>query len=431
MPRTPASSTPSDIDATQFACQNLPVTTIDRPSAPVVDIDAVRMYRQNRLRAEMASRDVAGVILSDAVNIRYATGARNMQVFTSRNSPSRYAFVPVEGPVTVFEFTGTAHLAEGLPTVQEVRHARTASYVAAGPAIADVERAWAQDMADLILERCGDGVKVGIERMNAGAAIALAGHGFEIVDAQEPVERARAIKSNGEIECVRASLRATEAAMAAMEHAIRPGLTENELWSIFHQHVIAAGADYIETRLMTAGDHTNPWFQETSDHIIEPNVLIAFDTDVVGVHGYYSDFSRTFHAGPAAPTARQRELYAIAHEQVHHNMAIIRPGMTFEEYSLEAWDLPEEFAGNRYYLSAHGVGMTGEYPYLYHHQDYVEWGYDGVIEPGMTLCVESYIGRPGEAEGVKLEQQVLVTETGTELLSLYPFDDTLMGSGLT
>jgi len=177
---------------------------------------------------------------------------------------------------------------------------------------------------------------------------------------------------------------------------------------------------------MTSGTHTNPWFQETSEHVIEPNVLIAFDTDVVGVHGYYSDFSRSFHVGPDAPTPRQRELYAYAHEQVHHNLAIIEPGMTFEGYSKLAWDLPDQFEAGRYYLSAHGVGMTGEYPYLYHHRDYVEWGYNGVIEPGMTLCVESYIGAAGEPDGVKLEEQILVTETGTELLSDYPFEASLL-----
>ena len=395
-------------------------------TAPHIDLVAVAEYRQAQLRKEMAMRSIDAVLLTDAVNIRYATGTRNMQVFTARNPASRYAFIPVEGDVVVYEFTGAAHLAEGLSTVQEVRHARTASYVAAGDKIADTERAWANDMAELITERCGAAAKVGVERVNPGAATALAAYGFEIVDAQQPVERARAAKSDEEMKCVRASLRATEAAMHKMREAIRPGLTENELWSIFHQHVIAAGADYIETRLMTAGDHTNPWFQETSDHVIEPNVLISFDTDVVGVHGYYSDFSRTFHAGPDAPTARQRELYSIAYEQVHHNMGIIAPGMTFKEYSEKAWDLPDEFAGNRYYLSAHGVGMTGEYPYLYHHQDYADFGYDGVIVPGMTLCVESYIGKPGEAEGVKLEQQILVTETGIELLSDFPFEETLL-----
>ncbi len=391
-----------------------------------VDQIALRGYRQRRLRQEMAARDIAAVVLTDAVNIRYATGTRNMQVFTSRNPASRYAFIPVEGPVVMFEFTGAEHLSEGLETVQEVRPARTASFVAAGDAIAKVELEWAAEIAALLLDRCGAGVRIGLERVNAGAAMALAGTGFSIVDAQEPVERARAIKSPEELACIRASLRATEAAMHAMRAEIRPGLSENELWSHFHRHVISLGADYIETRLLTAGAHTNPWFQETSDHRIEPDVLIAFDTDVVGVHGYYSDFSRTFHAGPGAPTPRQRELYRIAHEQVHHNMAIIEPGLTFEEYSVRAWDLPEEFVGNRYYLSAHGVGMTGEYPYLYHHRDYTRSGYDGVIEPGMTLCVESYIGRPGETEGVKLEEQILVTDTGTELLSQFPFEDDLL-----
>jgi Xaa-Pro dipeptidase len=395
--------------------------------SPKIDLIAVAEYRQQQLRHQMDLRDIAAVILTDAVNIRYATGTRNMQVFTSRNPASRYAFVPVEGPVTMFEFTGTAHLSEGLTTVQEVRHARTASFVAAGPMIAEAERAWAADIAALVTERCGARAKIGVERINPGAATALATYGFDIVDAQEPIERARAIKSDHELRCVRASLRATEAAMFHMREAIAPGLTENQLWSIFHQHVIAAGADYIETRLMTAGQHTNPWFQETSDHIIEPNVLISFDTDVVGVHGYYSDFSRTFHAGPDTPTARQKELYSIAHEQVHHNMAVIQPGMTFEEYSTKAWDLPDEFAGNRYYLSAHGVGMTGEYPYLYHHQDYADFGYDGIIEPGMTLCVESYIGKPGDGEGVKLEEQILVTDSGTELLSDFPFEEALLG----
>ena len=122
-----------------------------------------------------------------------------------------------------------------------------------------------------------------------------------------------------------------------------------------------------------------------------------------------------------------KELYRLAHEQVHHNMGIIGPGVTFREYSDRAWNIPEKFHRNRYYLSAHGVGMTGEYPYLYHHADFADAGYDGVIEPGMTLCVESYIGADGGDEGVKLEQQVLVTDTGTELMSQYPFDDGLLG----
>jgi Xaa-Pro aminopeptidase len=72
--------------------------------------------------------------------------------------------------------------------------------------------------------------------------------------------------------------------------------------------------------------------------------------------------------------------------------------------------------------------MTGEYPYLYHRIDYEQSGYDGVIEPGMTICVESYIGEKGGAEGVKLEQQLLITERGNELISTFPFESALLNS---
>ncbi|HEY5739531.1 MAG TPA: M24 family metallopeptidase, partial [Gammaproteobacteria bacterium] len=165
---------------------------------------------------------------------------------------------------------------------------------------------------------------------------------------------------------------------------------------------------------------------ESSSKVIDENELILLDTDVVGCHGYYSDFSRTFHAGPKRPTRQQRELYRTAYEQVHHNMELIRPGISFREYSERAWNIPERYFANRYYLSAHGVGLTGEFPYLYHRHDYAEAGYDGIIEPGMTICVESYIGEDGGSEGVKLEQQLQVTETGNRLLSKFPFEPDLM-----
>ncbi len=70
--------------------------------------------------------------------------------------------------------------------------------------------------------------------------------------------------------------------------------------------------------------------------------------------------------------------------------------------------------------------MTGEYPYLYHYTDYPDAGYDGVIEPGMTLCVESFIGAGHGGEGVKLEQQVLMTDTGMEVLSRFLFEEDLL-----
>lgn len=108
--------------------------------------------------------------------------------------------------------------------------------------------------------------------------------------------------------CVQASLRATEIAVGALRERIRPGITETELWSVLHRSVIEQNGDYCETRLLIAGARTNPWFQEAAHSVIGDNDLVALDTDVVGCHGYYSDFSRTFHAGPGQPTQAQKTL---------------------------------------------------------------------------------------------------------------------------
>ena len=402
------------------------LSQLDRdPIEGDVDVVAVRAYRLGRVREQMRQRDIGALILSDPVSIRYATDARNMQVFTARNQPSRYLLL-TENQAILHEFTGCMHLADGLETLTDVRPALTASFVAAGEAIAERERQWAAHTASTLREVVGAGARVGVERLNAGAVLALANLDFDLVDAHAPMERARAIKSDEEMKCVRASLRATERGVERLRDAIRPGLTENELWSVLHQSIIADGGDYCETRLLNSGERTNPWFQETGAKRIGENELIALDTDVVGCFGYYSEFSRTFHSGPDKPSDAQRTLYQVSHEQVHHNMEILKPGMSFRDYADRAWEIPDRYFANRYYLSAHGCGMTGEYPYLYHRADFPDAGYDGEVLPGMTICVESFIGEEGGKEGVKLEQQVLITSTGNELLSKFPFEADLL-----
>ena len=392
---------------------------------PSIDMAVVRRYRLQRFRAEMARHDIAACVLFDPVNIRYASGARNMQIFNARN-PARYLLVTQDqSAVILYEFTGCMHLADDLETLTEVRPAITASFVAAGDEIKRREMNWAAEIASTLTELVGKGATVGIERINAGAVQALSDYGFLLVDAQQPIERARAIKSREEIACVKASLHATEIAVARLRQCLRPGLSENALWSILHQAVIAQNGDYVETRLLSSGHRTNPWFQESGNRVIGKNELVALDTDVVGCYGYYADFSRTFHSGPDEPNADQRQLYAAAYEQIHHNMELLHHGLAFREYAQRAWQIPEKYFVNRYYLSAHGVGMTGEYPYLYHGADFLTAGYDGHIEAGLTLCVESYIGEVGGCEGVKLEQQVLVTPSGPELLSNFPFEASL------
>jgi len=87
--------------------------------------------------------------------------------------------------------------------------------------------------------------------------------------------------------------------------------------------------------------------------------------------------------------------------------------------------VPEEFLAQRYSCLMHGVGLVDEFSDIVHPLDWNEYSADSVIEENMTLCVESYIGEVGGAEGVKLEEQVLVTAGGVQRLSIFPFEDEL------
>lgn len=160
-----------------------------------------------------------------------------MQIFCQRNDTSRYLFLTADHSV-FFEFTGGFHLGEGYETIDEVRPANTASFVAAGPHITDRERVWAVEIAGLIVELVGKNATVGLECLNAGTAIALKEQELRIVDAQQPVEMARAVKSVEELKCAIASLPATEVGVGKLRKAIRTGMTEVELWSALHQSVI-------------------------------------------------------------------------------------------------------------------------------------------------------------------------------------------------
>jgi Xaa-Pro aminopeptidase len=148
-----------------------------------IDMKAVRVYRLGRVRDQMAWFGIDALILSDPVNIRYATGSRNMQAFSMRNAPSRYTLLTARRSI-LFEFTGCGHLGRGLETIDEIRQAKTASFVAAGPDIEKREREWANEMAGLITELVGEGATLGLERLNANVAIALRDYGLKIVDAQ-------------------------------------------------------------------------------------------------------------------------------------------------------------------------------------------------------------------------------------------------------
>ncbi|MGB8812407.1 MAG: Xaa-Pro peptidase family protein [Paracoccaceae bacterium] len=396
----------------------------DRPLISPLSADvlnAARGYRLQRLRDQMARADLAALLLYDPINIRYAFDSSNMQVWTAHN-PMRYALILSGGPAILFEFKGCEHLNDGLPGIDEVRPAITYMFMNRGENAAGFVADWADEIASLLRQHGGGNRRMGVDKLDPHATKSLEDRGVTICDGTEITELARAIKSPEEILLMRWTIRVCEAGMARIyEHSL-PGVTERELWGHLHYENARSGGDWLETKLLTAGPNTNPWYKECSDRPVRPGEMISFDTDMIGPYGYCADISRSWVCGYYPMNADQRRLYRTALDQISHNLALVQPGTSYAEFNAKSWRIPEKHQDYRYSLAVHGVGMADEWPVIPLHVDWTNRTMSGTFEPGMVVCVESLIAEKG-SESIKLETQVLITETGHERLDSFPWED--------
>ncbi len=387
-------------------------------SLPEIDHERLYRYRAGRLREQMRIAEVAALVMVNPLSLRYAVDYATYALFQSRVH-STYLFMAQDGPTVIHGAYGGGAL------IDRVDRANYITYFDAGDNIADNARLFADSLVTYLREIGSDKRRVAIEDINPSVTQACLQRGLEVIDGAVVAEKARIIKSADEIECIKWSIAVAELGIAKMKEALRPGVTELQLWGLLNYTNLANHGDWHDGRMLASGPRTNPWLQEATQRVIESGDLVAFDTDMVGPLGYFCDISRTFHCGPDRPTRRQKEIYRLAHDEVQHNLALVRPGITFREIQKMSFPIPEDCRDNAYPCIYHGVGMCDEYPRI----NPAHRGpnpYDGTLEAGMVLTVESYMGPKGERDGVKLEEQVLITEEGYEMLSSYPMEAALL-----
>jgi Xaa-Pro aminopeptidase len=390
------------------------------------DLGAMRAFRLERLAAEIGRRGLAGLLMFDPLNIRYATDATNMQVWNMHN-PFRACLVTPDGWMVLWDYKNAPFLAAHNPLVREVRSGASFFYSVTGEGTEAAARAFARELAATLAERSGANRRLAVDKIMLAGARALEAEGLALEDGEIVTERARAVKGPDEIRAMRCALHACEAAMAAMQAAAAPGLTEDDVWAVLHAENIRRGGEWIETRLLASGPRTNPWFQECGPRRIRDGEILAFDTDLIGPYGMCADISRTWWIGGGRPRPDMVADYRLAREQIAWNTALLAPGVSFDELHARQFPLPAAYQAGKYSCVFHGVGLCDEWPYVVYPDQRDPGAFEGVVEPGMTLCVESLISREGGDFSIKLEEQALVTETGVEVLSLYPWDPRLAG----
>ena len=383
-----------------------------------IDFDLLRSYRLDRVKKELAKRDIGACILFDPVNVRYALDTTNMSIYNMHNL-TRYCFIPVSGPVILYEYFNCGHLAKHLTLIDEIRQGITWDYFSVGDQVENQLKKWTGEVENLMNLHCGKNKQLAVDVSNGPGILALNKIGLKIIEGKEILEQARKIKSKEEIQCMKASMEVCEKGVRLMRKELKAGMTEDELWALLHKTNIENGGEWIEGRILSSGPRTNPWMQEASNRIIQQNEIVSFDTDMVGPYGYCADISRTFVEGHKF-NSEQKKIYQMAIDHINHNAELIKPGLSFKEFVTKSWVLPEAYYGNRYPCIVHGIGLCDEWPMVKYPTEVTDE--KGQFEKDMTITVESYIGEVGGKEGVKLEQQYLIKENGLELLSHHPLE---------
>ena len=223
--------------------------------------------RLDYLRRHMSRQNVAALLLIDPNDIFYASGARNMQLFTMR-TPSRYLLILEDGPCVLYEYVGCEHLASDLSTIDDIRLATGLCNRSSGGQVEQASKQFAREIKSVINADNPSIDCIAIDRFPYAAVDALRDEGFTITDAENVLLPARAVKLPIELPYMREAMRRVEAGVRRLEESAEPDKTESETWAEFHYDLMAKEGQYICTRLFQSGPNTFPY---------QSNVLTTID----------------------------------------------------------------------------------------------------------------------------------------------------------
>ena len=419
---------PNDADRVEIGPTQLAFAEWQAGGLALPNLERMRKYRWQRLTRHIVDRNLGGLLLFDPLNIRYATDSTNMQLWNTHN-PFRAVLLCADGYMVIWDYKNSPFLTKFNPLVREQRSGADLFYFDRGDKVTVQADVLTNEVRVLIQAHGGGNMRLAVDKIMVHGLRALEAQGFAIIDGEEVSEKSRSVKCPDEVLAMRCAIHACEVAIAEMQAACQPGRSEDDIWAVLHAENIRRGGEWLETRLLTSGPRTNPWFQECGPRIVQPNEIVSFDTDLVGSYGICVDISRSWWLGDAAPRPDMIEAMHVAHEHMMTNMDMLKPGVMIPELTENGHRLPEKYQAQKYGAMMHGVGLCDEWPRVDYPDHAVAGAYDYPLQAGMVLCVEALVSEVGADFSIKLEDQVLITEDGYENLTTYPFDARLMGLG--
>ena len=392
-----------------------------------VDFDRLRRYRLSRAHAALEASDCGAFLLFDFYNIRYTTqtwigGALGDKM-------TRYALLTRDADPVLWDFGSAAKhhqlYCDWLPP-ENCRAGMLGLRGAIAPE-AGLMASAVTEVRQLLAERGLDSQPVGVDIIEPPFLAEMQRQGLTVVDAQQLMLDARQIKSQDEIMLLTQAAAMVDGVYQDIVEMLKPGVRENEIVALANKRLYEMGSDQVEAINAVSGERCNPHPHNFSDRIIRPGDQAFFDI-IQSYNGYRTCYYRTFSVGRA--TSSQRDAYTKAREWMDAAIDAVKPGVGTDDIA-RLWPAATDF-GFASEMAAfglqfgHGLGLGLHERPIISRLNSLDHPIE--IKAGMVFALETYCPASDGFSAARIEEEVVVTEDGPRILTLFPAQDLVVAS---
>jgi Xaa-Pro aminopeptidase len=389
-----------------------------------IDFDRLRRERLDRAKKLLKESEMGALLCFDMNNVRYIT-ATHIGTW-AQDKANRFTLLPQDDEPILWDFGSAAkHHQLYAPWLGE--RSRAGISLLRGAMSPEMGRA--EDVANKIWvelkERGLENEPVGVDIAEVPVLFELQKKGLKIVDGQQLMSDARLIKLQDEIALLTHAAAQVDAAYDELYRAMKPGMRENEAVGLVSKVLYDLGSEYVEAVNAISGERCNPHPHVFSDRMLRPGDPVYYDI-LQSYMGYRTCYYRCFTIGYASHA--MQDAYKRCRDYLDAAIELVRPGRTTGEIA-SVWPKAEEFGfPNEEACFAlqygHGVGLAiWEKPVI---SRLVSLDHPHEIKPGMVFALETYWPSTDGWSAARIEEEIVVTETGHEIITRFPANDLMV-----
>ena len=384
-----------------------------------VDFRRLHDYRLARTRAALAQSGLGALLCFDQHNIRYITSTVIGE--WARDKLTRYSLLTGNGDPYVWDFGSAARHHRLYAPWLHHDHCRAGLLGLRGATGADLTlfRNAAKEIKSILdAEGVGD-MPVGLDVVEPPMLFELQKAGIDVRDGQQTMLAAREVKSIDELTLLNMAAAMVDGVYQDIAEALKPGIRENEIVALATKRLFEMGSDNVEAINAISGERCSPHPHNFTDRLIRPGDQAFFDI-IQSFMGYRTCYYRTFSVGKATPA--QHDAYRRAREWMDRAIELLKPGVSTDTIARAlptAGDIGFASEMDAFGLNfCHGLGLgLHERPLISRLNslaDPIE------LKAGMVFAVETYCPASDGVSAARIEEEVILTPTGPQVISLYP-----------